>query len=110
MDLLKDLAVIPHPFVHVGITGYPESHPAIHDDVTIQSMWDKRTYATHIVSNMTFDPKLVTAWVGRLRRRGVALPVLVGLPGPVETASSSPWAPGSGSGSRCASSPSRSGR
>jgi methylenetetrahydrofolate reductase (NADPH) len=86
VDLLKDLAVIPHPFVHVGITGYPESHPAIHDDVTIQSMWDKRTYATHIVSNMTFDPKLVTAWVGRLRRRGVALPVLVGLPGPVETA------------------------
>ena len=45
---------------HVGITGYPESHPTIHDDLTVQSMWDKRRYATHIVSNLTFDPALVT--------------------------------------------------
>ena len=30
------------PFAQVGITGYPESHPTIHDDLTVQSMWDKR--------------------------------------------------------------------
>ena len=44
------------PFAHVGITGYPESHPTITDDLTVQSMWDKRRYATHVVSNLTFDP------------------------------------------------------
>ena len=27
----------------------------IHDDLTVQSMWDKRRHATHIVSNLTFD-------------------------------------------------------
>lgn len=84
LALLKDLAAMGSPFSHVGITGYPESHPTIHDDLTVQSMWDKRRYATHIVSNLTFDPAVVRDWVQRLRARGVAMPLLVGIPGPVE--------------------------
>ncbi len=84
LDLLRDLHELEHPFTHVGITGYPESHPTIDDDVTVQSMWDKRLYATHIVSNMTFDAEHLGTWCERIRRRGVTLPVLVGVPGPVE--------------------------
>lgn len=84
LELLEDLASGRHRFTGVGITGYPESHPSIHDDVTIQAMWDKRSHATQIVSNMTFDPALLASWVERIRGRGVQLPVLVGLPGPVE--------------------------
>src|SRR5262245_50831596 len=84
LDLLEDLAELGSPFPVVGITGYPESHPSIHDDVTVQAMWDKRRHATQIVSNLTFDPDLVVTWVRRLRARGVPMPVLVGLPGPVE--------------------------
>lgn len=84
LALLEDLKELGSPFSHVGITGYPESHPTIHDDLTVQSMWDKRRYATHIVSNLTFDPALVRDWVHRLRARGVTMPLLLGLPGPVE--------------------------
>jgi methylenetetrahydrofolate reductase (NADPH) len=84
LDLLVDLHAMEHPFTHVGITGYPESHPTIDDDVTVQSMWDKRRYATHIVSNMTFDAEHLSTWSERVRRRGVDLPLLVGVPGPVE--------------------------
>ncbi|NPD05097.1 5,10-methylenetetrahydrofolate reductase [Nocardioides sp. zg-1308] len=84
LALLQDLAAMGSPFSHVGITGYPESHPTIHDDLTVQSMWDKRQFATHIVSNLTFDPTLVRSWVQRLRARGVAMPLLLGMPGPVE--------------------------
>lgn len=84
LDLLTELRELGDPFAHVGITGYPESHPSIDDDVTIQSMWDKRQYATHVVTNMTFDAEQVGLWVERVRRRGVALPVLIGVPGPVE--------------------------
>jgi methylenetetrahydrofolate reductase (NADPH) len=84
LALLRDLADLGHPFTQVGITGYPESHPTIHDDLTVQSMWDKRHYATHIVSNLTFDPGVVSSWVRRLRARGVTMPLLLGLPGPVE--------------------------
>jgi methylenetetrahydrofolate reductase (NADPH) len=84
LALLEDLRDLGSPFEHVGITGYPESHPSIHDDLTIQSMWDKRQYATHIVSNLTFDPRVFSKWLERMRARGVTVPLLVGLPGPVD--------------------------
>jgi methylenetetrahydrofolate reductase (NADPH) len=82
--MLEDLTSMGRPFKHVGITGYPESHPAIEDDITIQSMWDKRAHATYVVSNLCFDPDTIANWLKRMRRRGITLPVLVGLAGPVE--------------------------
>jgi methylenetetrahydrofolate reductase (NADPH) len=85
-SLLEDLADLGRPFQQVGITGYPETHPTISDDLTVQSMWDKRRHATHIVSNLTFDPRAVTDWVARLRARGVTMPLLLGIPGPVDRA------------------------
>lgn len=84
VDLLRELDDLGHHFTHIGITGYPESHPTIDDDVTVQAMWDKRHYATHIVSNMTFDAEHLATWAERVRRRGVTLPLLIGVPGPVE--------------------------
>ncbi|GAA1430265.1 methylenetetrahydrofolate reductase [Microlunatus lacustris] len=86
LALLEDLARLGSPFAHVGVTGYPESHPTIHDDVTVQSLWDKRRHATHVVSNLTFDPAAVSTWISRLRARGVTTPVLLGVPGPVARA------------------------
>jgi methylenetetrahydrofolate reductase (NADPH) len=84
LDLLEDLAALGRPFPNVGVTGHPESHPTIHDDLTVQAMWDKRRFATHIVSNLTFDPVVLSTWVRRMRHRGVQLPLLVGVPGPVD--------------------------
>jgi methylenetetrahydrofolate reductase (NADH) len=84
--MLEHLTSMGRPFGHVGITGYPESHPAIEDDITIQSMWDKRAHGTYVVSNLCFDPATIHAWLKRMRRRGISLPVLIGLPGPVERA------------------------
>jgi methylenetetrahydrofolate reductase (NADH) len=84
LDVLEQLAELGSPFARVGITGYPETHPKIEDDVTVQSMWDKRRHATYIVSNLCFDPATLRQWIVRIRRRGVTLPLLVGLAGPVE--------------------------
>jgi methylenetetrahydrofolate reductase (NADPH) len=84
LDLLEDLAALGNPFPEVGITGYPESHPSINDDLTVQAMWDKRRHATHVVSNLTFDPAVVRVWIRRMRDRGITLPLLLGVPGPVE--------------------------
>ncbi len=86
LSLLEAMAAAGHAFREVGIAGYPESHPLIDDDVTVQAMWDKRRYATYIVSNVCFDPRLVARWVARVRRRGVTLPIHVGLPGQVDAA------------------------
>ena len=84
LSLLVQLTEMGRPFSQVGITGYPESHPNIDDDVTIQAMWDKRHHATYIVSNLCFDPGTLKRWINRVRQRGVTLPLYVGLAGPVE--------------------------
>jgi methylenetetrahydrofolate reductase (NADPH) len=82
--LLERLAEMGRPFSRIGITGYPESHPKIHDDITVQAMWDKRRYASYIVSNVCFDAAQLGQWIGRIRARGVTLPLYVGLAGPAE--------------------------
>ena len=74
------------PVRRVGVTGYPQSHPKIDDDITIQAMWDKRHHATYLVSNLCFDPGTLRHWIARVRARGVTLPLLVGLAGPVDRA------------------------
>jgi methylenetetrahydrofolate reductase (NADPH) len=84
--LLEDLAAMGMPFTHVGVAGYPETHPTISDDLTVQAMWDKRRHATHVVSNLTFDPAAIRSWIKRIRDRGITMPVLLGIPGPVERA------------------------
>jgi methylenetetrahydrofolate reductase (NADPH) len=84
LPLLERLTEMGRPFSQVGITGYPESHPKIHDDVTIQAMWDKRRHASYIVSNVCFDAAGLGRWIERIRARGVTLPLYVGLAGPAE--------------------------
>jgi methylenetetrahydrofolate reductase (NADH) len=82
-DAVSLLAALPadHGLADIGVTGYPESHPFIHDDVTIQAMWDKRRYATYIVSNLSFDVSTIKRWVERVRHRGVKLPIYIGMAG-----------------------------
>jgi methylenetetrahydrofolate reductase (NADH) len=84
LPLLERLEEIGRPFSRIGITGHPESHPKIHDDITIQAMWDKRRYASYIVSNVCFDAAQLGRWIGRIRARGVTLPLYVGLASPAE--------------------------
>jgi methylenetetrahydrofolate reductase (NADPH) len=84
LPLLERLTELGSPFRRVGITGYPESHPKIGDDVIIQSMWDKRRHAHYIVSNVCFDGAMLARWIRRIRARGVTLPLYAGLAGPAE--------------------------
>jgi methylenetetrahydrofolate reductase (NADPH) len=86
LSLLEQLDELGRPFAEVGVTGYPQSHPLIDDDVTIQAMWDKRRHATYLVSNLCFNPAVLRAWIRRIRGRGVTLPLYVGLAGPVDRA------------------------
>lgn len=84
LPVLRRLDELGNPFAGVGITGYPESHPIIADDIAVQAMWDKRAHATYIVSNLCFDPRLLGEWVTRVRRRAITLPMHIGVAGPVE--------------------------
>ncbi|MCM1012971.1 MULTISPECIES: methylenetetrahydrofolate reductase [unclassified Brevibacterium] len=86
LDLLVDLTSLAPPITQIGVAAYPESHPLIPDDVTVQAMWDKRDYATHIVSNLCFDPGIVSTWLARVRARGIEMPLILGIAGKVELA------------------------
>jgi methylenetetrahydrofolate reductase (NADPH) len=84
LALLEELDAMGNPFAEVGVTGYPQSHPVIGDDITIQAMWDKRRHATYLVSNLCFNPATLRNWIRRIRARGVDLPLYVGLAGPID--------------------------
>src|SRR5260370_2843447 len=86
LSLLERLAEMGNPFPRTGITGYPETHPRIDDDITIPAMWDKRRLAGYIVSNLCFAPAPVRRWVRRLRPPGLTLPLDLGLARPAERA------------------------
>jgi methylenetetrahydrofolate reductase (NADPH) len=70
----------------LGITGYPESHHFIDDETTIKAMYEKAPLATHIVSQICFDPATIAWWVGAVRERGTTLPIWIGVPGVVDHA------------------------
>lgn len=83
-DLLEELAGLAHPFVRVGIGGYPEGHPLISDDRLLEALRRKQPFASHVVTQLCFDAAALVAWVHEIRAAGIELPVIVGLPGAVE--------------------------
>ena len=79
--LLRAMSEIGHDLAEVGITGYPETHPKISDEMTIQAMFEKAPYATYIISQICFDPEVISEWARQVWLRGVKLPIRVGMPG-----------------------------
>ncbi|MGB7256490.1 MAG: methylenetetrahydrofolate reductase [Pseudolabrys sp.] len=72
----------------IGIAGYPEGHPTITAD-KLEAALDQKIAAAraaglsvHIVSQFSFDPEAIVAWLVRLRKCGIAAPVKVGMAGP----------------------------
>jgi methylenetetrahydrofolate reductase (NADPH) len=81
--LLAAIAELGYGIEEIGISGYPESHPFISDETTIQVMFDKEPYATYIVSQLCLDAGVIVWWIGAVRARGVQLPIHIGIPGPI---------------------------
>jgi methylenetetrahydrofolate reductase (NADPH) len=72
----------------IGIAGHPEGHGAVSDEILWQALEAKQAYAAraglalHIVSQFGFDRSAFSAWQEGLARRGIALPLRVGIAGP----------------------------
>lgn len=80
-DMLVALDELEYEFDEVGITGYPEGHAFLSEEELAESMEKKAPYATYIITQLCYDPDAILEWVGRIRDRGVDLPVEVGIPG-----------------------------
>jgi methylenetetrahydrofolate reductase (NADPH) len=82
-DLLVALHELDHPFKDIGIGGHPEGHPSVSEDVLFGALKDKADLATHIKTQIVFDPTVILNWARELKRRGIDLPVHIGVPGAV---------------------------
>lgn len=85
-ELLEEMTGLGHGLQHIGITGYPEAHAFIPDRTTIEAMDRKAPHASHIVSQICYDPTTIRAWIDAIRARGVTLPVFLGVPGVIDRA------------------------
>ena len=56
LALLDAVAESGREFPHVGIAGYPETHPSIDCETLLAGLVEKQSYATYIVTQMCFDP------------------------------------------------------
>jgi methylenetetrahydrofolate reductase (NADPH) len=68
----------------LGIGAYPEGHPLVADEELWSALERKSRLADYIVTQMCFDGNAVLSWLDEARVRGVALPLFVGAPGPVD--------------------------
>ena len=72
----------------IGIGAYPEGHPRIPPGRLEAALDEKIASAAaqglrvHIVSQFSFSPERILAWLKQLRACGIASPVKVGMAGP----------------------------
>ncbi|CAK7279770.1 methylenetetrahydrofolate reductase [Streptomyces sp. RM1] len=73
---------------HIGISGYPEGHPAITGPALWSALTDKAAaigagpFTGDVITQFGFDAQPVLDWLANVRARGVDLPVRIGVPGP----------------------------
>lgn len=83
LSLLRALDERGHRFSEVGIGGYPEGHGNIPDDAIAGALLDKAPSATHVTTQLCFDPGTTVAWARQVWAQGLRLPIRVGIPGAV---------------------------
>lgn len=89
-DLLDEGILVAHGIREVGLPGYPEGHPRIPGPVVEQALSRKlalisaQGLGAYIVTQFSFAPARVVKYCGELARSIPAIPVYVGLAGPIE--------------------------
>jgi methylenetetrahydrofolate reductase (NADPH) len=72
----------------VSIAGYPDGHPHIDSGSLWKALEEKafrlsdRGIAGDIITQFGFDIEPVITWIEEVRRRGITMPIRVGVPGP----------------------------
>jgi len=83
-ELLQAIADERHGLTDLGIGGYPEGHPLIDDAVLMDELGRKAPLATHVATQICFEPAAIARWIARIRERGIELPVYLGMAGAVK--------------------------
>jgi methylenetetrahydrofolate reductase (NADPH) len=88
LSLIESGAFERHGVRHVSIAGHPADHP----EVPAEELWSaleakaaalaERQIPGAVLTQVEFDVDRVLDWLAEVRRRGIELPVRVGVPGP----------------------------
>jgi methylenetetrahydrofolate reductase (NADPH) len=84
LSLLRALVECGDEWEELGVPAYPEGHASIPDDALLRDLIEKQRLATFMVTQLCLDADAIVRWVGGVRANGLRLPVLIGLPGPVD--------------------------
>ncbi len=88
LDVIRTGLLEKYGIGSVSISGYPEGHPDISDDLLWSAMAGKSREITergitgNVVTQFSFDADAVVAWIEQVRDRGITVPIRVGVPGP----------------------------
>ena len=86
LGLIHAMREIGHPFERLGVPAYPEGHSEIADEVLLRVLKEKQEFAHSMTTQMSFNSDAVSAWVVRIRREGVWLPMNLGVAGVTQRA------------------------
>lgn len=84
VSLLRAIVELGSPFAEIGVPGYPEGHVDIAEDVLLRALREKQEHATFMTTQMSFNPRAISAWVARMRAVGISLAIHIGTPGVAE--------------------------
>ena len=84
LDLLKALKKLGHNLNKIGMAAHPEGHPDVSDEILMEALEEKKDLADFIVTQMCFDAEILNDWINQIHKKGIELPVWVGLPGVIE--------------------------
>jgi methylenetetrahydrofolate reductase (NADPH) len=84
LALLGAMSRLEHGVERVGIGAYPEGHPLIGDGELDRALLDKQPFSSYVVTQLCFDAGAILDWISGVRRKGIGLPVYVGVPGAVD--------------------------
>ncbi len=88
LDVLRTGLFERRGFQTIGVTGYPEGHPAIPREILDQELRAKLGHIyrsgmeSFIVSQLCFEGAPIAQWVEHIRQRHPAVPIRIGLAGP----------------------------
>ncbi|MFF3488589.1 methylenetetrahydrofolate reductase [Streptomyces sp. NPDC002701] len=88
LSLIESGLLMEYGVQHVGISGYPEGHPAISGDVLWSALRGKSAALAaqgldgSVITQFGFDVAPVLSWIEQVRGHGITLPVRIGVPGP----------------------------
>ncbi len=84
LSLLRAMADLDHHLTEIGVPCYPQGHPTIPDATLLAALAAKAPLVDYMTTQMCFDPAAIGSWLRARRSEGLALPVVIGVPGVAE--------------------------